>query len=67
MFDKGEVKASTFTPNIKTKKEQKEKREKETGGTGYEYSSNIRKRGRERVREPQMDTPKKDTCTTRGK
>lgn len=68
MFDKGEVKASTFTPNIKTKKEQKEKRAKrETGGIGYEYSFIVRKRGRERVREPQMDTPKEDTCTTRGK
>lgn len=29
MFEKGAVKASTFTPNIKTKREQKEKREKE--------------------------------------
>lgn len=47
MFEKGGVKASTFTAQKRA--------EREAGGNGYEYSFKVRKRRTERAREPRMD------------
>lgn len=52
MFEKGGVKASTFTPK---KRAERKETEREAGGNRYEYSFKARKRRRERVREPRMD------------